>query len=142
MALTYLGGFYAIGEHVSMGGDSRPKPKRWVTGGSARLREGCSIEIHYVGDTLVRVDSVHAWGFALISAVQIGMCWQWPPSLVQRMPPSLFIEPAIILEPSCLLRVTLTMADLNAEELPRICDLEVSPLELEPHFDTGDNDNG
>jgi hypothetical protein len=139
MALTYLGGFYAIGEHVTYSDVPGAKPKRWVTGSSVRLSEGCSIEIPYQGDTLVRVDSIHAWGFALISAVRIGMCWQWPPSLVPRMPPCLFIEPATILEAHWGLCVTLTMADLGAENLPRICE-HIEPTPLEPEPQSGDEE--
>ncbi len=133
---TYLGGFYAIGKHIEPTGDRFREPKRWMTGGSVRLCKGAQAVIKYSGDTLVRVDSVHAWGFALIEGIQLGMLWQWPPALTKGSMPSLFVEPQKILEPHVWLLVTLVMADLGADTLPRISDDEPLPLELEAHRET------
>lgn len=147
MAVDYLGGFYALGMQVNMsdpvgwGPNKRFTPehaRRWTFGGSCRLRPGHSIKLHYVGDTLVRVESVHAWGFALIEAVQIATLWEWPSILVRDCSPSLFVEVRRLLEPHCVMYVTLQMADLQAETLPRISDDERPPLELEGHFELAD----
>ena len=140
MAMKFLGGFYAIGSQV-VDIRSGVSAKRWVTGGSVLLERGGSQCVRYQSDTLVRVDSIHVWGFALIQAVRIGMVWQWPPAFEPETPPCLFIEPGKVLEGAWPLEVTLVMADLCAEELPRICEHEVNPLELEAHFDTGDDQN-
>lgn len=136
---TYLGGFYAIGSHIEPSGDRFRQPKRWVTGGSVRLSKGSQAIIKYAGDTLVRVESVHAWGFALIEGIQLGMHWRWPPRLIEGPMPSLFVEPQMMLEPHVWMQVTLVMADLGAETLPRISDDEPVPLSFETHQETDDD---
>lgn len=139
--MKFLGGFYAIGSQVvdTYARSTSVSAKRWVTGGSVLLEHGSSQCIRYTGDRLVRVDSIHVWGFALIKAVRIGMVWQWPPAMEPETPPCLFIEPGVVLESYSALEVELTMVDLCVESLPRIGDYEVTPLELEPH--TGNDQN-
>ena len=116
--MRYFAGVYAIGAIVEPSDNrGQESPKRWTRCWSTRLEhDELRAFILETKNEIIRVDSIHAFGFALIDGATVGQYLVWPPGTEPNAAPTLFVEPARVAWRGEMIRILLVGNEFKTPE--------------------------